>query len=89
MNIFRVLLLSFVLSLGSLPLCVADQIQGFVESVDASNNSVQIKDPVSGAQRSVRVHPKVVSEVKNGSVVKATFKPGADTADTFEVLSAR
>ncbi len=89
MNKLRVLLLSACLALGfSLP-CFADQVQGFVESVDSSNNSIAIKDPVSGTGKTVRVHPKVISEVKKGSVVKATLKSGSDDADTLEVLSTR
>ncbi len=89
MNRLRVLLLSSVLALGlSLP-CFADQVQGFIESVDSSNNSILIKDPVSGAEKTVRVHPKVISEVKKGSVAKATLKSGSDDADTLEILTAR
>ena len=84
-----VLLMSFALAFGiSLP-CYADQVQGLVESVDSSNNSILIKDPVSGEGKAVRVHPKVISEVKKGSVVKATLKSGSDDADTLEVLVAR
>ena len=89
MNKPRVLLLSSALALGlSLP-CFADQAQGFVESIDSSNNSILIKDPVSGSGKNVRVHPKVISEVKKGSVVKATLRSGSDDADTVEVLVAR
>ncbi len=89
MNKLRVLFLSSVLALGlSLP-CFADQVQGFIESIDSSNNSVLIKDPLSGAGKTVHVHPKVISEVKKGSVVKATLKSGSDHADTFEVLVTR
>ena len=89
MNRSRALLMSFVLTLGlSLP-CLADQVQGFVESVDSSNNSIEIKDPVSGSGKTVRVHPKIISEVKKGSVVKANLKSGSDEADTLEVLVAQ
>ena len=89
MNKLHVLLLSSILALGfSLP-CFADQVQGFVESIDSSNNSILIKDPVSGSGKNVRVHPKVISDVKKGSVVKATLKSGSDDADTIEVLMAR
>ena len=88
-NKLGVLLLSSALILGlSLP-CFADQVQGLIESIDSSNNSILIKDPVSGEGKAVRVHPKVISEVKKGSVVKATLKSGSDDADTLEVLVAR
>lgn len=89
MNKLRVLFLSSCFALGfSLP-CFADQVQGLIESIDSSNNSILIKDPVSGAEKTVHVHPKVISEVKKGSVVKATLKSGSDNADTLEVLVAR
>ncbi len=85
----RVFSLSAALVLGlSLP-SYADQVQGFVESIDPSSNSILIKDPVSGAAKTVHVHPKVISELKKGSVVKATLKSGSDNADTLEVLAAR
>ncbi len=89
MNKLRVLLLSFALTLGISFPCFADQVQGFIEAIDSSNNSILIKDPVSGTGKSVHVHPKVISEVKKGSVVKATLKSGSDNADTLEVLVAR
>ncbi len=88
MNQLRVLLLSFALVLGSSLPCFANQVQGLVESIDPSSNSILIKDPVSGAGKTVHVHPKVISEVQKGSVVKATLKPGSDTADTLEVVIA-
>ncbi len=89
MNKLRVLLLSFALAVGlSLP-CFADQVQGFIESIDPSNNSILIKDPVSGEGKIVRVHPKVTSEVKKGSVAKAILKSGSDEVETLEVLVAR
>jgi hypothetical protein len=89
MNKLRVLLLTSVLAIGfSLP-CFADQVQGFVESTDSSNNSIVIKDPVSGTGKTVRVHPKVLSQVKKGSVVKATFPSGSENVETFEVVVTR
>ncbi len=88
-NKLRVLLLISVLSLGLSHASFADQAQGFVESIDSSSNSVLIKDPVSGAGKTVHIHPKVISELKKGSVVKATFESGSDHADTLEVLDTR
>ncbi len=89
MNKLRVFLLSACFALGlSLP-CFADQVQGFIESIDSPNNLILIQDPVSGTGKSVHVHPKVISGVKKGSVVKATLKSGSDHADTLEVLVAR
>ena len=88
MNKLRVLLLSSVMALGLSNPCFADQVQGFIESIDSSNNSILIKDPVSGAGKTVHVHPKVISELKKGSVAKATLKSGSDDADTLEVLIA-
>lgn len=86
MNKLRVLLLISALTLSlSLP-CVADEVQGIVESIDSSNNTILIKDPVSGAGKTVHVHPKVIADLKKGSVAKATLKSGSDHADTFEVL---
>ncbi|GEM_PF-2211953 len=89
MNKLHVLLLSSALILGLSSPGFADQVQGLVESIDTSNNSIEIKDPVSGAGKTVRIHPKVITEVKRGSVVKATLRPGSDDADTLEVLVAR
>lgn len=80
--------IGLVLTLGFLSPGIADQTQGFVESIDTSNNSLQIKDPVSGEAKIVQVHPKVISQVKKGSVVKATLKSGSSQADTLEVLVA-
>jgi len=89
MNKLRIFMLSAALTLGfSLP-SFAEQVQGFVESTDSSNNSILIKDPVSGTGKSVHVHPKVFSDVKKGSVVKTILKSGSDEADTVEVLIAR
>ena len=89
MNKLLVLLLSSILALGLSLACFAYQVQGFSESIDSSNNSILIKDPVSGAGKTVHVHPKVISDVKKGSVVKATLKSGSDQADTLEVLLAQ
>lgn len=89
MNKCRVLLLGACLVLGLSSPSFADQVQGFIESIDSSNNSILIKDPASGTGKTVHVHPKVISEVKKGSVAKATLRPGSDEADTLEVLIAR
>ncbi len=88
MSKFRILLLSTLLALGLSFPSFADQVQGFIESIDSSNNSILIKDPVSGSGQSVQVHPKVISAVKKGTVVKATLKSGSGHADTLEVLIA-
>jgi len=89
MNTRRVLLLSSALTLAlSIP-CIAGQIQGLVEGIDPLNDTIVIKDPVSGAGQTVHVHHKVLSEVRIGSVVKATLQSGSDNADTLEVLSTR
>ena len=89
MSKLRVLLISFALASGLSTPCFADQVQGFIESIDPSNNSILVKDPVSGQGKTVHVHPKVIAEVKKGSVVKAILKSGSDDADTLEVLVAR
>lgn len=85
----RVLILGFALSLGLSLTSFAEQVQGFVESVDSSNQTILIKDPVSGAEKAVRVHPKALTDVKKGSVVKASFKTDSDQADTLDVLIPR
>ena len=89
MDKLRIGLFGAALMLGSSLPCFADQVQGLVQSVNASNNTVVITDPVNGAGRTVHVHPKVVSDIKSGDVVKATLKSGSDEADTFEVVVAR
>lgn len=89
MKMLRVLLVSSALGVAlSIP-CSADQVQGFVESVDSSNHSIRIKDPASGEVKTVGIHPKVISELKTGSVVKATLQSRKDEADTLEVLIPR
>ena len=89
MNKFRVGLFSVALILRfSLP-CFANEVQGLVKSTDTSNNTIDITDPVSGAGRTVRVHPKVIRDIKKGDVVKATLKSGSDDAETLEVLTAK
>lgn len=81
--------LSAALILGlSIP-AFAEEIQGIVNSVDRSANSVVIGDPATGASRTVRVHPKVLADLDKGAVVKATLKPGSDDAATLEVIVAR
>ncbi len=86
MNKLRILLPGFVLAMGLSVPSGAEQVQGFVESVDSSNHSILIKDLVSGSGKSVRVHPKVISEIKKGSVVKANLQTGSDQADTVQIL---
>ncbi len=88
-NKLRLLLVGSACALGlSIP-CFADQAQGLVKSINPSESSILIQDPVSGNEKAVRVHPKLLSEVKKGSVVKATFAAGSNTADTVEVLIPR
>ena len=77
MNKFRVGLFSVALILGFLLPCFANEVQGLVKSTDMSNSAIDITDPVSGARRTVRVHPK------------ATLKSGSDGAETLEVLTAK
>ena len=89
MNKPRIWLLSVALTLGFLLPCFASEVQGLVKSTDASNNAIEITDPVSGAGRMVHVHPKVIRDIKKGDVVKATLKSGSDDAETLEVLTAK
>lgn len=63
----------------------AEQIQGPVQSIDASKNEIIVKDSASGANQAVIVHPKIISTLKPGLVVKVSLKPGTNTADTLEV----
>ena len=89
MNKLRVGLVSVALILGfSLP-CFANQVQGLVKSTDTSNNTIDITDPVSGAGRTVRIHPKVIRDIKKGDIVKAALKSESDYAETLEVLTAK
>lgn len=89
MNKRRVLLLSSALAFVLSMPCSANQVQGLIESIDPLNSTIRIKDPVSGSGTTIHVHPKIISEVRIGSVVKATLPSGSDTADTFEVLTSR
>ncbi len=87
MRLFRALILSVFLMLGCSAFLFAAEVQGMVDSINASNNSIVIKDPVTGAGRTVIVHPKVLADLKKGTVVKAALKPGSDnTAETLQVL---
>ena len=85
----RGLLLSIAFSLAFLPPVFANALQGVVESVDASNNTIVLSDPATGTGQTIHVHSKVISGLKKGDVVKATLKSGSDQADTVEVLIAR
>ena len=89
MNKLRALLFSVALIFGFSAPCFANQVQGLVKSVDASNNAIEITDPVSGNGRTVHVHPKVITDIKKGDVVKATLKSGNNDAETLEVLTTK
>ncbi len=88
-NTRRVLLMSSALALILSVPCLAGQVQGLVEGIDPLNDTIVIKDPVSGSGQTVHVNHKVLSEVRIGSVVKATLQSGSDNADTLEVLGTR
>lgn len=89
MNPLRILLLSSAFAAATALPCWADQVQGWVKSINSPDNSIVIEDPVSGGEKAVYVHPKVVSGVKRGSVVKATLRSGSDHAESVEVLVAQ
>ena len=63
----------------------AEEVQGQVQSINASNNEIIVKDSKSGADRAVTVHPKIASTLQQGSMVKISLKPGTNAADTVEV----
>ena len=89
MNSLRVGLVSAALVLGFSFPGFANEVQGLVQSVDASNNAVEITDPVSGAGHTVHVHPKVIQTIKNGDVIKASLKDGSDEAESLQVLTTK
>ncbi len=63
----------------------AEDLQGPVQSIDATKNEIVVKDSASGADKTVTVHPKIISTLRQGSVVKVSLKPGTSAADTVEV----
>ena len=63
----------------------AEQIQGPIQSIDASKNEIIVKDSASGADKAVIVHPKIISTLQSGSVVRISLKSGTNAADTLEV----
>ena len=63
----------------------ADEVQGPIESIDAVKNEIVVKDSASGTDKTVAVHPKIISTLKEGLVVKISLKPGTNAADTLEV----
>ena len=80
-----VLVLGLSVLLGITPNVFADGVNGPVQSVNASNNEIVVRDGASGMDRTVTVHPKIISTLKPGSVVNVSLKPGTNTADTVEV----
>lgn len=63
----------------------ADGVNGLVQSVNASRNEIVVRDTGSGADKTITVHPKIISTLRPGSVVKVSLKPGTNAANTVEV----
>ncbi len=63
----------------------AEVVQGSIQSINVAKHEIVVKDKTSGANKTVIVHPKIMATLKNGTVVKASLKPGSNTADTVEV----
>lgn len=82
-SLFFILGLSVLL--GITPSVFADGVNGPVQSIDASKNEIIVKDSASGANKAVSVHPKIISTLQPGSVVKVSLKPGTNAANTVEV----
>ena len=85
MKKISLLVLGSVFFMGASITAFAEIVQAPVQSVDASKNEIVVKDNQSGAGRTVIVHPKIISTLHKGSVVKVSLKPGTNTADTLEV----
>ena len=62
----------------------AEEVQGPIRSIDAVKNEIVVNDGASGMDKTVTVHPKIISTLKEGSVVKVSLKPGTNAADTLE-----
>ncbi len=88
MKNLRILVLSAALAIAVSP-AFANEVQGVVDSVDRSSNTVTIVDPANGNRADVRVHPKAAGDLTKGAVVKARLKPGTQDADSLEVIVAR
>lgn len=63
----------------------AEVVQGSIVSLNAARNEIVVKDNATGTDKTVTVHPNVMVTLKSGTVVKASLKPGSNTADTVEV----
>ena len=63
----------------------AEIVQGSVESINVAKNEIVVKDQISGTDKAIIIHPKVLATLQSGAVVKASLKPGSNTADTVEV----
>jgi hypothetical protein len=63
----------------------AEVVQGSIVSLNTAKNEIVVKDSATGSDKTIMVHPKVMATLQSGTVVKATIKPGSNTADTVEV----
>ncbi len=63
----------------------AEVVQGPIESIDKTKNEIVVKNKETGTDKAVIVHPKIIATLQNGTVVKASLKPGSNVADTVEV----
>lgn len=63
----------------------AETVKGPIKSVDAAKSEIVVTDSVSGSEKTVMVHPKIIATLQEGSVVNVSLKPGTSTADTLEV----
>ena len=73
-------------ALGFAAAAFAEDVEGSIESVRASKNEVVVKDRWTGGEKTITVHPKVVANLKPGTIVKASLKPGSTAADTISVV---
>jgi hypothetical protein len=89
MNQSRALFLTAAFVLAFSAVSFADNVQGTIRSINHSSSTVTIADPVTGSSRTVKVHPKVLDGVDEGSIVKATLRSGTDEVDTLEVVVAQ
>ncbi len=78
-------ILAMLILTGFASVSFAEVVQGPIESINTVKNEIVVKDKISGTDKAIIVHPKVIATLQNGVVVKASLKPGSNTADSVEV----
>ena len=75
----------FLLLAGFTTAAFAEEVKGTVKSIDNSKSEIIVNDSISGTDKIVAVHPKVLTGLKEGASVKASLKVGTNQAETISV----